>query len=39
MDAEYLLYENADRRAETYEYAYTYEHEYECLHLVALLLT
>ena len=32
-----LLYEYADRCAETYEYAYTYEHEYERLHTGYLL--
>ena len=27
------LYEDANRRTESYEYAYTYNHQYECLHL------
>ena len=35
----YLLssHEDADRRTESYEYAYAYDHQYECLHLPDLL--
>lgn len=29
------LYEDANRRAKTYEYAYTYNHQCESLHLLA----